>query len=121
MDRGQLEPGFGEPLLKIGDARRIVVIEVQPRGEQLDDVKSVGRDFEQVVAAEPPLVIETRRDAVQSRHLFTRGSGPRLIVVLRCGAPAARADARNARAFRGWCARTAACAGCIGYRRGSAA
>jgi hypothetical protein len=36
----------------------------------------VCRDFEQVVAAQPPMLIEVCRDAVLSRHLFTWGSAP---------------------------------------------
>ena len=47
----QLEPRFGEPLLQIGDRRRIVVVEMRPCGEELDGFEPVRGDLEQMVAA----------------------------------------------------------------------
>jgi len=45
-----------------------VIIEMQSCGKQLHDVEPMRRNFEQVVAAQPPVPIEVRRDAVLSGH-----------------------------------------------------
>ena len=63
----QLEAGFGEPLLQVGDRRRVVVVEVRPRREQLDALEPVRRDLEQVLAAQPLAVVEVRRDPERAR------------------------------------------------------
>ena len=72
----QLESGFREPLLQIGDRRRIVVIEMRPRREQLDRLEPMRRDLEQMVAGQPLSVVEVRRHPELSfrhkpKHLFT--------------------------------------------------
>ena len=45
-----VETGFREPLLQVGDDRRVVVVEVRARREHLDRVEAVRRDLEQVIA-----------------------------------------------------------------------
>ncbi len=47
----QLEAGFGQPLLQIGDRRRVVVVEMRPGREHLDQLEAVRRDLQQVIAA----------------------------------------------------------------------
>ena len=47
----QLEPGLRQPLLQVGDRRRVVIVEVRARREQLDRVEPVRRDLQQVLAA----------------------------------------------------------------------
>ena len=59
----QLEPRVREPLLQVGDRRRVVIVEVRPRREQLDRLEPVRRDLEQMVAAQPLAVVEVRRHA----------------------------------------------------------
>src|SRR6185369_9930213 len=68
VDGDQLEAGSGDPLLKIRDTRGVVVVEVQARGEQLDDLEAMGGNFKKMIAPEPSLLIEVRRDAVLSGH-----------------------------------------------------
>ena len=50
MHARQFQARFAQPLLKIGDRRRILVVQVRPRGDQLDRLKPVRRNFEQVLA-----------------------------------------------------------------------
>ena len=59
----QLEARVGEPLLQIRDRRRVVVVEVRPRREDLDALEAVRRDLEQVIAAQALSVVEVRGDA----------------------------------------------------------
>ena len=56
-------PRLGEPLLQVGDDRRVVVVEVRPRGEHLDGLEPVRRDLEHVVARQSLVAVEMRRHA----------------------------------------------------------
>jgi hypothetical protein len=40
---------------------------VRPRGEDLDPIKAMRRDLEQVLTAQPVVVIQVRRDAKRTR------------------------------------------------------
>jgi hypothetical protein len=65
----QHEPGFGEPLLELGNRRGAVIVEMRPRGEELHRFESVRRDLEQMVARQPLRVVKMRRHAELSfRH-----------------------------------------------------
>ena len=71
----QLETRLRQPLLQIGDGRRIVIIEVRPRREDLDGLETVRRDLGQVVPAQPLIVKEVRGNAEPHINRFNRGSG----------------------------------------------
>ena len=74
----QLEPGLGQPLLQVGDGRRVVVVEMRPRREHLDRLEAVRRDLEQVIAASAADcgrgASTSRTDAFghQAKHSFYR-------------------------------------------------
>ena len=67
MHAVQDQAGVGQPLLQVGHRGRVLKVEMRPRGEHLDPVEAVCRDFEQVVAAQPVVVVEVRRDAKRAR------------------------------------------------------
>ena len=71
MDAVQFEAGFRKPLLEVGHGRRIVIVEMRPRGEQLDAIETVRPDLEQMLSRQPIVVVEVRRDPERSlaRHL----------------------------------------------------
>ena len=60
MDAPQIETRFREPLLQVRHRCGVVVVEVRPRGENLDHLESVRRDLQQVIAAQTLMVIEVR-------------------------------------------------------------
>ena len=75
VDAAQLEAGLGQPLLQVGDRRRVVVVEVRARGEDLDQLETVRRDLQQVIPGQSLIVEEVRRHPVlpfshQAKHLF---------------------------------------------------
>src|SRR5438552_3803519 len=55
------QAGFGQPLLEIGNRRRIVIVEMRPRGEHLDCLESVARNLQQMITRQPLTVVEVRR------------------------------------------------------------
>ena len=59
----QLETRVREPLLQVRHRRRVVVIEVRARREQLERFESVRGDLQQMFAAQPLTVVEMRRHA----------------------------------------------------------
>ena len=63
MNAVQLETGVREPLLQVGDGRRVVVVEVRACREELERFESVRGDLQQVFAAQPLTVVEMRRHA----------------------------------------------------------
>ena len=63
----QLEPGFRQPLLQVRDRGRVVIVEMRPRREELDRLEPVRRDLQQVLPAQPVIVIQVRRDTELSR------------------------------------------------------
>ena len=119
-----VEPGLGEPLLQVGDGRRVVVVEVRPRGEQLDRVEAVRGDLEQVLAASAAgrgRGASTRRTTSPRLRprVSTEATVHRLPQLLDVRAP----SSSRSRAKRGYFARfvarrSAACAACTGCRPG---
>src|SRR5687768_2938170 len=63
MHRMDLEACVHEPFGQRGDRLFVVIVEVRPGGEELDGFEAVRSDVDQVLAAEPMLVKEVRRDA----------------------------------------------------------
>src|SRR5207245_4050394 len=63
VNRVQFEPGAGQPFLQVRDRRRVVIIEMASRREELDRLESMRRDVEQVLARQPLAVKEVRRDS----------------------------------------------------------
>ena len=57
----QLQARFGQPLLQVGDCRRIVIIEMRPRGEHLHPLEPMGCNLEEMIARQPLTVVEVRR------------------------------------------------------------
>src|SRR4029078_10260282 len=58
--------GAGEPLLQVGNRRRIVVIEVRAGGEQLDHLEAVRRDRLEMIARQPLVMEKVRRNPERS-------------------------------------------------------
>ena len=70
----QHQARFGQPLLQIGDRRRVVVIEMRPGREHLDQLEAMRRDLQQVIPGEALTVEEVCRHPIltfshQAKHL----------------------------------------------------
>src|SRR5262249_62337135 len=60
VPRAARPPRLGEPLLQVGDRRRVVIVEVRARREDLDHLESVRRDRLEVIAGEAFVMKEVR-------------------------------------------------------------
>ena len=60
VDAMQLETRLRQPLLQIGDSRWVVIIEMGARREDLDGLETMRRDLDQVIPAQPQIVVEVR-------------------------------------------------------------
>jgi hypothetical protein len=58
MDGVKLQARIGQPLGEPVYRLRVVIIEVRPRGEQLDRFEAVRRDMHEVLARQPRFVKE---------------------------------------------------------------
>ncbi len=61
MNRVQRQPGLSQPLLQIRDSGRVVVIEMRARRKHFDRLEPVRGNLEQMIAREPPAMIQVRR------------------------------------------------------------
>ena len=73
----QQQARFGQPLLQVGDRRRVVIVEMRPRREHLDQLEAMRRDLQQVIPGQPLAVVEVRRHPVltfshQAKHPLYR-------------------------------------------------
>jgi hypothetical protein len=59
----QFQPGVGQPLGKLRAGAIVVVVEMRPGREQFDRVEAVRGDVDEVIAGQPVLVEEVRRNA----------------------------------------------------------
>ncbi len=81
MDAVERQPGFREPLLQEVDRRFVPIVEMTPRGKELDRLEAVSRHLRQVVPLETAVVIEVRGNAETHRPLSRlQGSINRSIV-----------------------------------------
>jgi hypothetical protein len=63
VDAADLEAEIREPAAKLVHASQVVVVEVRARGEDFDEVETVGGDALEVRAREPFAVKEMRGEA----------------------------------------------------------
>ena len=83
----QPQPGFPQPVPELGDRRVAAIVEVAPRGEELDGLEPVARDLGQMIVLEPPVVIKVRgnpeahgtaRSCLSEPRIVPRGQAPAL-------------------------------------------
>ena len=116
VDPVQIETRLRQPLLQVGDCGRIVIVEVRPRGEELDGLEAVSRRSR---AADRGPAAGRGRGASTPRTVACATKSPTLAHVtaaLRRVPRAARGAGRTAGTSRGSFSRSEAFVECTGCR-----
>lgn len=62
MDAAQHQSRLDEPLTQLSDCRVVVIIEMASRCEELDRLKAERRNFSEMIATKPLVVVQVRTD-----------------------------------------------------------